>query len=82
MSVLNKLCKERFDEMGNYDIPAVINYVLAKTGRSTMSYVGEQSLHFNLHIFPRQFILLFITIIKATQWAARCFSFACLCTPS
>jgi hypothetical protein len=28
--------------MGNYDIPAVINYVLAKTGRSTMSYVGEQ----------------------------------------
>ena len=26
--------------MGNYDIPAVINYVLAKTGRSTMSYVG------------------------------------------
>jgi hypothetical protein len=30
--------------MGNYDIPAVINYVLAKTGRSTMSYVGTQYL--------------------------------------
>ena len=27
--------------MGKYDIPAVINYVLAKTGRSTMSYIGH-----------------------------------------
>ncbi|XP_046651809.1 lipase member K-like [Daphnia pulicaria] len=30
-----------FDEMGKYDIPAVINYVLAKTGRNTMSYIGH-----------------------------------------
>lgn len=27
--------------MGKYDIPAVINYVLNSTGRSTMSYVGH-----------------------------------------
>ena len=27
--------------MGKYDIPAVINYVLTKTGRSTMSYIGH-----------------------------------------
>ena len=27
--------------MGNYDIPAVISYILALTGRSTMSYVGN-----------------------------------------
>jgi hypothetical protein len=30
--------------MGKYDIPAVINYVLAKTGRNTMSYIGTQYL--------------------------------------
>ena len=40
--------------MGNYDIPSVINYVLAKTGRSTMSYVGRQSLtqlaHFSAQV--------------------------------
>lgn len=27
--------------MGKYDIPAVINYVLSVTGRSTLSYVGH-----------------------------------------
>jgi len=27
--------------MGEYDIPAVINYVLSKTGRSSLSYVGH-----------------------------------------
>ncbi|KZS08948.1 putative Lipase 3 [Daphnia magna] len=30
-----------FDEMGNYDIPAVINFVLTKTGSEKMSYVGH-----------------------------------------
>ncbi|XP_057375194.1 gastric triacylglycerol lipase-like [Daphnia carinata] len=30
-----------FDEMGYYDIPAVINFVLNKTGRKTISYVGH-----------------------------------------
>ncbi|KZS16468.1 putative Lipase 3 [Daphnia magna] len=30
-----------FDEMGKYDIPAVINFVLDKTGRRTMSYIGH-----------------------------------------
>ena len=37
---LRKIVK-RFDEIGNYDIPAVISYVLAKTGRSTMSWIGH-----------------------------------------
>ncbi|XP_032786259.2 lipase member K isoform X1 [Daphnia magna] len=30
-----------FDEMGNYDIPAVINFVLAKTGSQKISYIGH-----------------------------------------
>lgn len=34
--------------MGKYDIPAVINFVLDKTGRRTMSYIGTKS----LNIFP------------------------------
>ena len=31
----------RFDEMGRFDLPAVIRYVLARTERSTMSYIGH-----------------------------------------
>lgn len=31
----------RFDEMGRYDLPAVIRYVLDRTGYSTMSYIGH-----------------------------------------
>ena len=27
--------------MGKYDIPAVINFILATTGRSSLSYVGH-----------------------------------------
>ncbi len=27
--------------MGKYDIPAEINYILAKTGRSKLSYIGH-----------------------------------------
>lgn len=30
-----------FDEIGKYDIPAVIQYVLSKTGRSSLSYIGH-----------------------------------------
>ena len=30
-----------FDEMGRFDLPAVIRYVLARTERSTMSYIGH-----------------------------------------
>ncbi|XP_057380728.1 gastric triacylglycerol lipase-like [Daphnia carinata] len=30
-----------FDEMGNYDIPAIINFVLSKTGGRQMSYIGH-----------------------------------------
>lgn len=29
------------DEMGKYDIPASINYVLSVTGQSSLSYVGH-----------------------------------------
>lgn len=29
-----------WDETGNYDIPAVINYILDRTGQSKLSYVG------------------------------------------
>jgi len=29
------------DEMGKYDIPAVINYILNKTGENSLSYVGH-----------------------------------------
>jgi len=26
--------------MGTYDIPAVMNYILTKTGRAKLSYIG------------------------------------------
>ena len=29
------------DEMGKYDIPAAINYILSTTGESSLSYVGH-----------------------------------------
>ena len=31
----------RWDEMGKYDIPANINYVLAKNGQSKLIYMGH-----------------------------------------
>ena len=31
----------RFDEMGEYDVPAFINYILQVTGRSKLSYIGH-----------------------------------------
>ena len=30
-----------WEEMGTYDIPAIIDFVLAKTGQSQLSYVGH-----------------------------------------
>lgn len=30
-----------WDELGKYDIPAVIDYILLKTGQSKLSYVGH-----------------------------------------
>ena len=30
-----------WEEMGTYDIPAIIDFVLAKTGQSQVSYVGH-----------------------------------------
>lgn len=32
---------DRWDEMGKYDIPANINYVLAKNGQSKLIYMGH-----------------------------------------
>ena len=29
-----------WDEIGKYDVPATINYVLGKTGKSKLSYIG------------------------------------------
>ena len=31
----------RFDEIGKYDVPAMINYILNQTGRQKLSYVGH-----------------------------------------
>ena len=33
--------QKSWDEMGQYDIPAEINYVLANTGRSKLIYIGH-----------------------------------------
>ena len=30
-----------WDQLGNYDIPSVLNYILQKTGQSKLSYVGH-----------------------------------------
>lgn len=30
----------RWDEMGIFDIPSEINYILAKTGKAKLSYIG------------------------------------------
>lgn len=31
----------RWDEVGRYDVPASINYILLKTGRDKLSYIGH-----------------------------------------
>lgn len=72
------LKKKRFDEMGCYDIPAVIDYILTKTGRNTMSYVGKCRPLFNILTLAINIFCL----TKATRWDARCFSFACLYVPN
>ena len=30
-----------WDEIGNYDIPSIINYILKETGQSKLSYIGH-----------------------------------------
>ncbi len=30
-----------WDEIGNYDLPAIINYILKETGQPKMSYIGH-----------------------------------------
>ena len=30
-----------WDQIGNYDIPAVINYILKKTSQSKLTYIGH-----------------------------------------
>ena len=32
---------DRFDEIGKYDVPAMINYILNTTGRQKLSYIGH-----------------------------------------
>ena len=32
---------QRYDEMGKYDIPAVINFIINTTGKSKLLYVGH-----------------------------------------
>ena len=39
--MLIKSIVNRMDEIGKYDLPAVFTYVLSKTGRSTLSYIGH-----------------------------------------
>lgn len=34
-------CVISWDEIGDYDIPATINYVLKETGRSKLSFIGH-----------------------------------------
>lgn len=34
------VCDTRWDELGRYDIPAVIEYILAKSGQQKISYIG------------------------------------------
>lgn len=36
------MLRDRYDQMGEYDLPAAINYILARgTNQSTLSYIGH-----------------------------------------
>jgi lysosomal acid lipase/cholesteryl ester hydrolase len=37
----NLMLNHSWDEIGNYDLPAVINYILITTGQSKLSYIGH-----------------------------------------
>lgn len=36
----NSFRHNRWDQMGTFDIPSVVNYILTKTGRAKLSYIG------------------------------------------
>ena len=40
-SIIENFKQYSWDEMGNFDIPAVINYILEKTNRPSLIYVGH-----------------------------------------
>lgn len=37
----NLMLNHSWDEIGNYDLPAVINHILKTTGQSKLSYIGH-----------------------------------------
>jgi hypothetical protein len=43
----------RWDEIGRYDIPACINYVLRKTGSRKLTYIGHSM---GTEYFDKQFL--------------------------
>ncbi len=71
----NSFRHNRWDQMGTFDIPSVVNYILTKTGRAKLSYIGYITLAYNISYSCASVnFIFFVVVILATLWVAPCFS--------
>ncbi len=66
----------RWDEMGKFDIPAVLNFILFKTERKNLIYIGKIARKSAIYLILSSYMYNQSSFVdsKGILWDAACFS--------